>query len=1035
MQTIYQDSEGFMWFGTQDGLNRYDGYDVQTYRADPSRPWTLSHNDIRVIYEDSDSTLWVGTQSGGLNRYDRDLDRFFAYERDPDAPEGLRTNAVWDLLEDHRGDFWVATARGLYRMDRETGTFQIPDMLVDGLPSPEVTALFECESNQLWIGTTNGLARMDRDREELEVIPSGPSGVEGLVRVILQDHAGTIWIGTEEEGLYFKEEGATEFERFGMNGNPVSLVDNTVAAMIEDREGKLWLGSGSRGLQILNRDRTRLMHYEQDQTDPWSLNGNGVNALYRGDDGIIWVGAFAGGINFLQESNERFRVYQSNPMNPNSLSNNSVRGFLEAENGDFWVATDGGGLNLFDRESGQFEAIQRNPAQPGGLRSDAILALHENEEGIWIGSYNGGVDRMDPQTHRIRPVLSHDPEDSLSLGSDDVYSVTETSDGKLWFALNRGGISVWDSESGEMMNYRANPDNPEDRSTVNNNDLRMVHEDEEGMIWIGGYGDSGLMRLDRESGQFTFYDLNQGRGYYSSAIHDAYEDREGRFWLATRGGGLVQMDRATESFRYWTTEEGLSGNMVHAIEEDERGRLWLGTNNGITRFNPRTGEMQTYHVEDGLQSNEFNPRSSYKDSDGYLYFGGVNGFNRFHPDSVRVDTWVPTPILTSFQIFNQEVEPGSESPLQRQITQAEQIEIPHTASVISFGFSALDFRPLKGNRFEYRLEGFESDWSTVSGDRQVTYTNIDPGSYDFQVRVSNRDGIRGEPISVRLIVTPPFWQETWFLLMLTVTILGMIWAMIQWRVWQVRKQNRRLAETIQSRTEELQHANDTKDRLFSILAHDLNNVASGILGLTDLLKESVEKEDREETRMYSNYLFNTTGQLVGMLKNLLEWARSQTGALENRPSHLRLDTMVEQVVLQERSRAVQKGIDLSVIIDPDLRIWADPDMLSVVLRNLIHNALKFTESGGSVSVTAEAEEHHVRMSVSDTGLGMSEEVVRDLFENKKQLTTKGTARENGTGLGISLCIDFVERMGGKIHVQSRPGDGTTISFTVPTNPV
>ncbi|MGM0507271.1 MAG: ligand-binding sensor domain-containing protein, partial [Bacteroidota bacterium] len=759
------------------------------------------------------------------------------------------------------------------------------------------------------------------------------------------------------------------------------------------------------------------------------------NALYRGEDGMIWVGAFSGGVNYLEESNERFRAYRSNPLNPNSLSNNSVRAFLEAENDEFWVATDGGGLNLFDPETGRFDVIRRDPSQSGGLRSDAVLALHENDAGIWIGSYNGGVDRLDPASHRVRPALSHDPEDSTSLGSDDVYSITETRDGKLWFALNRGGLSVLDPASGELTNYRANPENPEDPSTVNNNDLRMVHEDEEGTMWIGGYGDSGLMRLDPESGRFSFYDLNQGRGFYSSAIHDAYEDRQGRFWLATRGGGLVRMDREAERFHYWTTEDGLSGNMIHAIEEDGRGRLWLSTNNGLTRFDPETEGVRTYHVEDGLQSNEFNPRSSYKDSEGYLYFGGVNGFNRFHPDSIRVDTWVPTPTLTSFQIFNREVEPGEESPLQRQIAQARKIVIPHTASVISFGFSALDFRPLKANRFEYRLEGFEPEWSRVSGDRQVTYTNLDPGSYEFRVRVENHDGILGEnEARIRLVVTPPFWRELWFIVTAILSFLGLIWATVQWRVKQVHKQNRRLAEIIQQRTNELQKANDAKDRLFSILAHDLNNVASGILGLTDLLKESVDQKDHDEVRMYSNYLFDTTGQLVGMLKNLLGWARSQTGQIENRPVYLKANERVKQAVLQERSRAVQKGIDLSMTIDPDLQIWADPDMLSVVLRNLIHNALKFTKSGGSVSVTAEEQTNHVRLSVSDTGVGMSEEVVRDLFENQKQMTTRGTDQENGTGLGISLCIDFVARMGGEVDVRSRPGEGTTISFTVPRRP-
>lgn len=1038
VQTILQDSQGYMWFGTQNGLNKYNGYDITIYNSSIEDSTSINGNDIRVLYEDNDNRLWIGSQSGGLNLYNREKDRFRHFTAISEDWRTLSANAVWAILEDSQDTFWVGTSYGLNIMDRETGIVQRifseannPETLSDN----QVTVLYEDNNNTLWVGTSNGLNRYNRSDSTFTRFLHGSGNRQDTesyyIREIYEDSAGKLWIGTEEKGLvHFDRESETAHSFTTNPNNPQSISDNAVLGILESVDGNLWVGTGNGGLNLMNPEDSSFTRFRHRPENPQSLSNDGVNSIYRSRDGILWIGTFAGGVNFVDTDPPLFNHYKNEPLNPNSLSNNVVQSIYQDQEGNIWIGTDGGGLNLFDVESGHFEHYRHNPNKANTISADVILDIYENNRGLWLGTYGGGVSLLDPETGEVR-TYRHNSNNPESISSDFVFDITPKSDGTIWLGTNLGGVSVLNPETNTVERYLADPDQLNSPETITNNDVRSIFEDSNGDMWVGAYG-GVLNRYDNREERFYLYDINAGSEMYASVVQDIHEDRQNRLWLATRGGGLKQFIRETEQFITFSEKNGLPGNIIQAIEEDEQGNLWLSTNNGISRFNRDAMDISNYDLEDGIQSREFNAGASLRDKEGYIYFGGVNGFNRFHPENIKVDSLVPPVVLTDLLLFNRPVSVGDGSPLEKQISQIEQLTLPYDASVITFEFSALDFSAAKGNRFAYKLEGFDEEWNYIGEIRRATYTNLSPGGYTFRVRAANSDGIWDEAgVSLPVVITPPFWRTVWFLVLICLILIGSAYFIYWLRVRAIRSRNRILAKVVSSRTQELQQANATKDKLFSIIAHDLINISTGLSGLSGLMKESLEQGNIDEVKEYSTHLENTIGQFSTMLKNMLDWARSQTGKIEYDPITFKVIDIVDEIINQQQSRAIYKNIKLKRSVDEDLEAYADPDMVLVILRNLIANALKFTSEGGKIEVSALEVEDKVKISVKDNGIGMSKEMVRKTFELDQSVTTLGTSNEKGTGLGISLCKDFVNKNKGDISVQSESNVGTTVTFTLP----
>ncbi len=753
---ILQDRYGLMWFGTQDGLNRYDGYAFTIYRHLRSDPRSLVHNTVNVLYEDRAGTLWVGTV-GGLDSFTGD-GHFVHHTAIP--PESIGA-----LYQDADGFLWVGTiGGGLFRYDPATG--QAREYRHDpadpfSLSDNNVLSLYEDRAGTLWVGTVGGLNGFDRATGRFTHYTHDPADPHSLsynqLAAILEDRSGTLWVatGTFHEnrvgGLDALDRATGRFTHYRAGEDPHTLSHNHVQALYEDRTGTLWVATED-GLNILDRATGRFTRYVHDPLDAHSLIHNNVNAIYEDRSGILWFATW-GGVSRYARAKDRFQRYRHDPLDPNSLGSLAVGALAEDRAGRLWIGLYDGGLDRLDRATGQFTHYRHDPADPHSLSHDHVTALLVDREGVlWVGT-SAGLDRLDEATGRFIH-YTHDPDDPHSLGPGAVKVILEDRSGDLWIGTEEpGGLSRFDRKSGTFIRYPPRPDDPNRFPSTYG--VRAIYEDSGGDLWLGTY--SGLVRFDRRSGTFTRYRHDDADPYSLSDdfVWAIAEDRDGVLWVGTHRG-LNRLDRETGQFTVYTVEDGLPNDAVASILPDEEGNLWLGTmGGGLSRFTPQTGAFRNYDTGDGLQGEHFLIGAAYRSPGGEMFFGGLEGFNAFYPADVRDNPYVPPVVLTAFRKFDQVVT--FDTPL----TELREITLSYRDNFFAFEFAALDYTDPQKNRYAYKLEGFDRDWIECGTRRYAGYTNLPPGKYTFRVRGANNDGVWNEEgLAVRLVITPPFWA-TW----------------------------------------------------------------------------------------------------------------------------------------------------------------------------------------------------------------------------------------------------------------------------------
>ena len=1056
VHAVVQDSDGFMWFGTQNGLNRYDGYEMALYRFEANNLNSLADNHVASLFVDSENHLWIGTVGGGLHRYDPDLDHFLRIQGIEDDPATLSDNSIWSITECRDGYLWIATSYGLNKMDRKSFIvkkrfFQIPgdaagDTADDlsgqttGLSSNQVNVVYADNRDNIWIGTSEGLDRLDREKGLVQYFLQKDPSLQEItalnepvfVTSIHEDHEGFVWVGTEGKGLLqFREDESRFVSHRHDPEDPSSLAENLVYSIFEDARGMLWVGTGSKGLSVYDRKSNRFETLQPDPDRSLGLKSSSVVTIYESRDQVLWFGTYADGVAFLDRDIWLFPGYSGQFFRQNGFESSAIRAFAEDPAGQFWIGTDGQGLLHFDPENETLQIYDKDLVCPieRTLSSPSVLALLAERDHLWIGSYGGGLSRMDLKSgclHHFRHEL-HNPE---SLSSDDVFGLYRDRYGDLWIATNGGGLNRMITETETIIRYMVDPDNPR---AINNNDARSIFEDRHGNLWIGTY--SGQLTLfDREKEAFRFYDINHGQPYYASVIQVFHEDRQGRFWLGTRGGGLKQYDRSRmEIVRAISVDQGLPDNLINGIVEDRGGILWLATETGLSRFDPDVGHIRNYGTSSGLPRGTFEPGSFLPASDGSALFGGSNGFTRFFPDQIELGKTGNPVVFSALYINNSPLSVAPDSRLERHINRTDRLVLSHDALMISLRFSALNFSAVRNNRFAYKLEGFDTDWNYVGTQRSLTYTNLSPGTYRLLVRATNNDGLwAGDVRTMTVTIRPPFWKTAWFLGfsgLLTVVLLA---GAYNYRVYAIKERSRLLEALVEDRTRELAEINRTKDKLVSIIAHDLNNVSFRIIGYVQLIMDALEENSLEDAQELGKGLFKTTTGFSDMLKELLVWAGAQAGKDTFRPENIRLAEVLMEQVRRDHPKAESKSIRLVLSIrkNPDIMVYSDPVMLSAILRNLIDNALKFTAEGGQVEVFYKVKEGRVVVSVRDNGIGMEQELVDMILHSGSIHSRKGTLNEKGIGLGLTLTRDFIEKNGGVLTISSTPEKGSTFSFSL-----
>lgn len=800
---IVQDKKGFMWFGTRDGLNKYDGYTYTLYRNDPLKSTSLSHSYVHSLFEDKQGRLWVGTDDGGLSLFDAKTETFTNYKHIPGLENSLGHNKVMAIAQDAHGYLWVGTSGGgLDRFDTQQKTFthfSHQAANTGSLSHNQVSSVFIDRAGVVWVGTQGGgLNRLDQKTNSFTHYIHNPNDQHSLsqnyVTSCFEDSQGRFWVATDN-GLNRFDRDQEVFTHFQQTTDlPAQLSHSDVKALAEDKDHNLWIGTQNGGITLLNPDGT-FSYYPYQVDNNRGLNSGSIYSIYRDRTGTMWVGTFSGGVNKLDSPPLKFKLYQRTRINTNRLSNNNILAVWEDYRGDLWLGTDGGGINVLTKGQSVFRAYQDTSRFAASISTNFVLTIYEDRaKRIWTGNFKGGLTLFNRAKNAFEPKGNFSP---LSISA-----ILEARNRIMWLGTFEEGLIRYDQATGETTKYHPNA---AQAGKLNYPTITSLWEDSLGNIWMGtdGGGINVFYPATNKFTQFIHKDSNL-KTLSSNQVNILFESSTGQLWIGTNAG-LNRFNPTTQTFMAYRQQDGLANEVIQGILEDKHGTLWLSTNKGLSSFNPKTYSTHNFDANDGLQESSFNRMSCYKSLSGQLFFGGLGGLNSFFPDSLHYNSFIPPVYITDFQLFNKSVYMhDAQSVLHKPISETRDISLSYHQSVLSFEFAALNYIVSTNNQYAYKLEGFDRDWIQAGTKRTATYTNLDPGDYVFRVRASNNDGIWNQTGTfVNLHIIPPVWQTDWFKSLALLLLLGSLYIVYRLRVSHIKAQQVSLQNQVRARSIEI----------------------------------------------------------------------------------------------------------------------------------------------------------------------------------------------------------------------------------------
>jgi len=1063
---ILQDNTGFLWFGTEDGLNRYNGYDVDIFKHDPSDARTISHSNIRCIFEDGQGILWIGTDDG-LNSFERSTEKFIHYQNDSKNSNSISSNVISGITEDKNGVLWIGTNNGLNRYDPSTKKWSVfqHGQRSASLSNNNISCIAIDKEGMVWIGT-NGGGLNKFDNGNFTVYKNDPANERSLsentITAIYPDKSGDIWIGTVNEGLNKLDKSSGGFIHFKNNpADETSISQNSVFSLCEDSQGILWAGTLGGGLNGLNKSTGKFMLYKNDVQNPSSISNNSIWSLYQDRAGALWIGTREG-VNILDKRMKRFETLLPNA----NSTNNNIYSICEDEQGTLWFGILGEGLVSIEK-NGTRKIYQNNPSDVNSIISNNVFSLCEDKEGlIWIGTYDG-LDAYNRKSNKFTHYTNSE-ENKFSLSDNYVRALLADNTGTLWIGTYGGGLNSFDKPTGNFTSYKKDAG----QNSFNSNLVTCLFEDNSGVLYIGTFGD-GLFTYNGDSKTFTNYknDPADAKSLSNNFIHCITSDRSGKIWIGTYGGGLNAFAANTKTFLRYTERDGLSNNVINGIVPDVNGHLWLSTNKGLNKFifssDSARGKnnVRTYDSQDGAQ-NKYNEGAFFKSKNGKIFFGGVTGYNAFFSEDIKDNPYQPPVVITRFYLFE---KPHS---MDTMITSKRSVVLSYRQNFFSFEFAGLNYTYPEKNQYAYMMEGLDKTWNYCNNRRYAAYTNIDPGEYTFRIIASNNDGVWNEQGTfLRITITPPFWKTWWFSLVAGIIVASSILFYIRFRTRTLTNQNIVLEQKVTQRTSELKEKNEelvktmdhlksTQDQLIHSekmaslgqltagIAHEIqnplnfvNNFSKVSVELLDDLKQAPAEEKMritEDLKTNLEKISHHGERAERIVKGML--MHSRTGLSEKQPALL--NKLIEDSLNLAYTgiRSNDNEFKCEVKTNFDTRITTldiVPQDISRVMLNLINNAFyamnekrkKISEGYYPVlSLSTTLHKEDVSIKISDNGFGIPKEYKDKIFQ--PFFTTKPTGV--GTGLGLSLSYDIItKRHGGKIKSESREGEGTDFIITLP----
>ena len=1026
IEAIAQDYRGFIWMGTRDGLNLYDGKQITVFRHKQDIG-SISDNFIKCIYEDKTHTLWIGTING-LNKYDPSTKTFSIFLNQPGIQSSLSGNSINCIAEDLQHNLWVATDKGLNILDSKTGRFKRISHLTRKSEPEAVSYIFRDKTGRIWIAAAGGLSSYDPNQKTFSTyLPNSNLHI----KVIAQDKDGKLWLATENSGLLLYDPVTYTYKSYRHHdADPFSLGNDQVLSLAVDKGGKVWVGTINGGLNIFDNNTDNFIKYTYKPGQISGLSQRTISSIFEDKQGNFWVGTHRGGVNLYNLNAKKFNVFREEP-NGHGLSYNDVKCFEEDHQGQLWVGTDGGGLNLFDHKTQHFTTYRNRINDPSSLSSDAVLDITEDHQHrLWIATWGGGLNLMSLPGSFKRYL--HRENEPGSISSNYVQNVFEDRRHNLWVGTYFGGLNRFDPATSIFTRVLASPSG---KTALKGKNIVALNEDGKGNLWIGT-DDGGLNRLDEHTQEFAHYFDKEDR---KPDIRVIFTDRQKRLWVGQ--SGLYLFDAAKNKFNLFTEEAGLAHNFIKGITEDQNGNLWISTSNGLVKLDPVTKKTNTYNTADGLQGMEFEANAFMKTRSGELFFGGINGFNTFKPQQIKNNKYIPPIYITGFQLFNREVKIGDEeSPLKHDISMTKSLILNHQQTGISFTFAALNFLLPENNSYAYKLVGLDKNFNYISSGNKAYYTNLSPGEYEFVVIAANNDGVWNTAgTSIKITITPPWWLTWWAKLLLLCCLAGSIYALVRYRHnLQVKK----LEEEKKEEVHQLQL------EFFTNISHEFRTPLTLILGPLEKLQESTTTP---EVRHAYHIMYRNAKRLMNLINELMDFRKAESGTLKLNVTPGNITVFLNEILDEFSIWAHQKNISFTIEnrMTADEDLFFDRQIFEKILLNVINNAFKYTQDGGSIKIILFSEEEqfvpsyhnelkipadykakrYVYITVADTGIGISAESIAHLFQ--RYYRVRSTHLGSGIGLAFVKTLTLLHK--GFIRVYSERNRGTEILIALPVD--
>ena len=1020
---IIQDRQSFMWFGTQDGLNRYDGHTFVVFRTDQADTNSLADSYVSALFEDSRGTLWIGTNGGGIDRYNRESGTFAHFGGLLSGGTPSEKVPVSSIAEDSVHQLWIGrVGGGLSRLDPLTGicrNFKHDSADTCSLSNDDVWSLHIDRTGVLWVGTRDGLNTYDPGRDHFMCYQIGPDrhrSVPTSFIDITEDASGTLLCSAWGKGLYALDRQQMMLVRWQSPAwSDLSPVNMKIWCMAAERSGSLWIGTYSSGLLKHDGKTTKQFVHEQDNAN--SLSTNEVTSLCIDRTGNLWVGTDGGGVNKYSSGYRGFAHYRHFASNPNTLGGENVWGIIEDRQGDLWVSMDGAGLDRFELKTNHVAHYRTGLRGSEGLTSDKIVALCEDRDGfIWSGTRDAGLFRLDKKTGRFTQ-FKFIRDDPATVGADVVNSIYEDSGGTLWIGTYYGGLSTFDKRTGRFTRHHHDAGNAR---SLGDNTVYPILESRRGGMWIGLLG-GGLDRFN--NGEFTHYrsDPLNPKSLSNDRVLSLFEDRSGFLWVGTMGGGLNRLDPESGMFMRFTEKEGLPNSTIYGILDDDKGNLWLSTNKGIAKFDALRWTVRSYDVHDGLQANEFTAGACLKTRAGEMLFGGFNGFNRFHPDSVRDNKSMPPVVLTSFAVL------GAPARRYGDLLCLPEIRLSHNENFFSFEFAALDYTNPSRNEYAYMIEGFDKDWVRSGSGHTATYTNVEPGEYVFRVAGSNNDGVwNWEGAKIKVTIVPPPWKAWWAYALYGVLAIAGVFTYVRAKTG---RQKRALAE--QKKKLDEQDRQLERERLVSDSLRRADEQISASLKEKEVLLKEIHHRVKNNMQVISSLLNLQAHQIEDEeIRNLFKESRDRVRSMALIHEKLYRSASLSLVDFSVYTRDLTLQLCRTYSIE---NITVDMEMDSVsltvdkaipcglIINELVTNSLKYAFPHGvrgdappviCVGLHSTPDKGYI-LSVRDNGVGLPE----------------GFDIHRPTSLGLQLVNTLAEQLRGTLSVEHGKGTCVKVAFT------